>query len=183
MSEKDLGQGLEALEEGIEDLKNKQFKIFGIKVTAVTVGAAFGVVTTVIGGLYGAFTVYNDYMDMREMITSYVAPDLSGIEQQMSVLQEQMNATEDAVLQATDYTRQIRNDLKDDVGRVERLVDRIEDKVNEVEVETREVIDIADQRFDNKRDQLYADTDRKIAELEQRLNMKIQLALDNPLAN
>ena len=69
------------------------------------------------------------------------------------------------------------------MGRVERLVDRIEDKVNEVEVETREVIDIADQRFDNKRDQLYADTDRKINELEQRLNMKIQLALDNPLAN
>jgi hypothetical protein len=183
MSEKDLGQGLEALEDGIEDLKNKEFKIFGIKVTAVTAGAAFGIVSTVLGFLYGAFTVYNDYMDMREMITSYVAPDLSGIEQQMSVLQEQMNATEDAVLQATDYTRQIRNDLKDDVGRVERLVDRIEDKVNEVEVETREVIDIADQRFDNKRDQLYADTDRKIAELEQRLNMKIQLALDNPLAN
>jgi hypothetical protein len=178
MSEKDLGQGLEALEDGIEDLKNKEFKIFGIKVTAVTAGAAFGVVSTVLGFLYGAFTVYNDYMDMREMITSYVAPDLSGIEQQMSVLQEQMNATEDAVLQATDYTRQIRNDLKDDVGRVERL-----DKVNEVEIETREVIDIADQRFDNKRDQLYADTDRKINELEQRLNMKIQLALDNPLAN
>ena len=42
MSEQDLGQGLEALEEGIEDLKNKEFKIFGIKVTAVTAGAASG---------------------------------------------------------------------------------------------------------------------------------------------
>ena len=122
-------------------------------------------------------------MDMKEMIQSYVAPDLSGIEQQMSVLAEQMDATEDAVMQATDYARDIRNDLKDDVGRVEDLVDRIENRVNASEADVREMIDIADQRFDTKRDQLYADTDRKINELENRLNSKLQLALDNPLAN
>lgn len=183
MKEKDLGEELEKLEDGIENLKNKEFKILGIKVTAVTAGAAFGVVSTVIGGLYGAFTVYNDYMDMKEMITSYVAPDLSGFQEQIAVMQEQMNGVEDAVLQATDYARDIRNDLKDDVSRVEDLVDRIENRVNASEADMREMIDIADQRFDNKRDQLYADTDRKIQEVEQRLNMKVQLALDNPLAN
>lgn len=183
MAEKDLGEELEKLEDGIENLKNKEFKVLGIKVTAVTAGAAFGVVSTVIGGLYGAFTVYNDYMDMKEMITSYVAPDLSGFQEQIAVMQEQMNGVEDAVLQATDYARDIRNDLKDDVSRVEDLVDRIENRVNASEADIREMIDIADQRFDNKRDQLYADTDRKIQEVEQRLNMKVQLALDNPLAN
>ena len=183
MAEKDLGDELEKLEDGIENLKNKQFKILGIKITAITAGAAFGVLSTVIGSLYGAFTVYNDYMDMKDMITTYVAPDLSGIEEQLSVIQEQMNATEDAVLQATDYARDIRNDLKGDVIRVEDLVDRLKDDVRSSEKEIREMIDLADQRFDNKRDQLYQDTDREMRELERRMNDKIQISLDNPLSN
>ena len=183
MAEKDLGEELEKLEDGIENLKNKEFRILGIKVTAITAGAAFGVVSTVIGGLYGAFTVYNDYMDMKEMITSYVAPDLSGIEEQLSIIQEQMKAAEDAVLQATDYARDIRNDLKEDVTRVEDLVDRLKDDVRASEKEVREMIDLADQRYDNKRDQLYQDTDREMRELERRMSDKIQIALDNPLAN
>jgi hypothetical protein len=183
MAEKDLGEGLEQLEEGIENLKNKEFKILGIKVTAVTIGAAFGLVSTVIGGLYGAFTVYNDYMDMKEQIQSYVAPDLSGLEEQLSVIEEKMRAAEDSVIQATDYARDIRNDLKEDVTRVEDLVDRLKDDVRSTEKEVRDMIDLADQRFDTKRDQLYQDTDREMRELEARLSNKIQLALDNPLSN
>ena len=46
-----------------------------------------------------------------------------------------------------------------------------------------ETIDVADERFDARRDALYSDTDRKIKELEERLNGKLQRALDNPLAN
>ena len=183
MAEKDLGEGLEQLEEGIENLKNKEFKILGIKVTAVTIGAAFGLASTVVGGLYGAFTVYNDYMDMKEQIQSYVAPDLSGLEEQLSVIEEKMRAAEDSVIQATDYARDIRNDLKEDVTRVEDLVDRLKDDVRSTEKDVREMIDLADQRFDTKRDQLYQDTDREMRELEARLSNKIQLALDNPLSN
>ena len=58
MSEKDLGQSLENMEEGVENLKNKEFRLFGIKVTAVTIGAAMTLISTGIGGLYGAFVVY-----------------------------------------------------------------------------------------------------------------------------
>jgi DNA-binding ferritin-like protein len=122
-------------------------------------------------------------MDMKEMIQQYVAPDLSGFQEQLSVIEQKMANTEDAVLQATDYARQIKNDLKDDVSRIEYVVDQLEDDMRESEKEVREMIDIADQRFDNKRDQLYRDTDREIEQLEERLTAKIQEALDNPLAN
>ena len=63
------------------------------------------------------------------------------------------------------------------------MVDRIEDGLRETETEVREMIDTAEDRFDRKRDQLYADTDRKIQEVDDRLNARIQEALDNPLAN
>ena len=70
----------------------------------------------------------------------------------------------------------------------------VEDDVNKVEDNVREQIDLADQRFENKRDQLLTDyeqkadslrtsTDIKLKELEQRLNKRLQRALDNPLAN
>jgi len=153
-------------------------KFKGGRMVAVAMG-----LSTLVGGLYGGFEVYKDYMDMKEMIQSYVAPDLSGFQEQLSVIEQKMANTEDSVIQATDYARQIKNDLKDDVTRIETLVDRLEDDMRESEREVREMVDEADIRFDRKRDQLYADTDRKIQEVDDRLNARIQEALDNPLAN
>ena len=153
-------------------------KFKGGKMVAVAMG-----LSTLVGGLYGGFEVYKDYTDMKEMIQQYVAPDLSGFQEQLSVIEQKMANTEDAVLQATDYARDIRNDLKDDVSRVEVIVDRIEDRVNDSEKDMREMIDLAEQRFDNKRDQLFQYSDREIKNLESRLNRKIQESLDNPLAN
>ena len=153
-------------------------KFKGGRMVAVAMG-----LSTLVGGLYGGFEVYKDYMDMKEMIQSYVAPDLSGFQEQLSVIEQKMANTEDSVIQATDYARQIKNDLKDDVTRIEQLVDRLEDDIRESEREVREMVDEADIRFDRKRDQLYADTDRKIQEVDDRLNARIQEALDNPLAN
>jgi len=153
-------------------------KFKGGKMVAVAMG-----LSTLVGGLYGGFEVYKDYMDMKEMIQDYVAPDLSGFQEQISVIEQKMVSTEDSVIQATDYARQIKNDLKDDVTRIETLVDRLEDDMRESEREVREMVDEADIRFDRKRDQLYADTDRKIQEVDDRLNARIQEALDNPLAN
>jgi hypothetical protein len=45
------------------------------------------------------------------------------------------------------------------------------------------MIDRASERFDNKRESLQTDTELKINAVEERLNMKIQSVLDNPLAS
>ena len=160
-----------------------EIEFAGIKFKGGKMVAVAMALSTLVGGLYGGFELWKDYMDMKEMIQEYVAPDLSGFQEQLSVIEQKMQGTEEAVLQATDYARQIKNDLKDDVSRIEYVVDQLEDDMRESEKEVREMIDIADQRFDNKRDQLYRDTDREIKQLEERLFAKIQEALDNPLAN
>lgn len=205
MSEKDLGEGLEKFDEEIENLKNKEFRLFGIKVTAVTIGAAMTLISTGIGGLYGAFVVYQDYMDMKEQIQSYVAPDLSGFQEQLSVLDQRVTAAEDSVFESQGYIRDVRTGLADDIRSVENLVGELEDRMREVETDTRDQLRLNDvdvqgylrsseerfdrltQRmmsdFDTKRDSLATESDRKIEELEQRLEQRIQRALDNPLAN
>ena len=160
-----------------------ELEFAGIKFKGGRMVAVAMALSTLVGGLYGAFELWKDYTDMKEMIQSYVAPDLSGFQEQLSVIEQKMANTEDSVIQATDYARQIKNDLKDDVTRIEQLVDRLEDDIRESEKEVREMVDEADIRFDTKRDQLYSDTDRKIRELSEELNAKIQEALDNPLAN
>ena len=135
------------------------------------------------GGAWAGFEFYQRYLDMEAKIASFISPDLSGIEQNIAVIEETLISVSESVEQAKDYTRSIKNDLKDDLTRQEALMERLEDKVNASQDEIDKTIDVADERFDARRDALYSDTDRKIKELEERLNAKLQRALDNPLAN
>ena len=54
--------------------------------------------------------------------------------------------------EAIDYSRSIKNDLRDDFNRMEKNVDRVEDMVRKQDSEVGEMIDRASERFDNKRD-------------------------------
>lgn len=201
MSDKDLGEGIENFENEVENLKTKEFKIFGIKVTAVTIGMAFSLVSAGIGSLYGAFVVYQDYMDMRAQIQEYVAPDLSGFQEQISVIDEKMNGVlaevrvmKDSMNQTGDRVSDIKNDLREDLVRMEKIIDQVEDQTREVENKVRDIVQNAEERFENKRDALQNDydqakdrlqtnTSRELKDLEDRLNKRLQQALDNPLAN
>ena len=212
MSDKDLGESLENMEEGIENLKNKEFRLFGIKVTVVTITMALSLVSAGVGSLYGGFVVYTDYMDMRERISEYEAPDLSGFQEQLSVLEEkvlaqtevlnvEMNAVKEEVKlmdqnmsDTGERVSDIKNDLRDDLVRMEKIIDQVEDDVKETESDVRQMIQNAEERFENKRDALQNDydqakdrlqtnTERELKDLEDRLNKRLQRALDNPLAN
>ena len=135
------------------------------------------------GGAWAGFELFNEFRVLKATVMEYQPPDITGIEQDIAVLQETLVSVSESVELAKDYTRTIKNDLKDDIARQETLMERLEDKVNASQDEIDKTIDVADERFDARRDALYSDTDRKIKELEERLNGKLQRALDNPLAN
>ena len=135
------------------------------------------------GGSWAAFELFNEFRILKATVMEYQPPDITGIEQDIAVLQETLVSVSESVELAKDYTRTIKNDLKDDLARQETLMDRLENKVNASQDEIDKTIDVAGERFDARRDALYSDTDRKIKELEDRLGAKLQRALDNPLAN
>ena len=155
----------------------------GVKVGGSKALLILPLLGTIVGVLWGGFEIYQRYLDMEAKIASYTAPDLTGIEQELAVIEETLIGLSDSVEIAKDYTRSIKNDLKDDLARQESLMERLEDKVNSSQDEIDETIDAAEERFDARRDALYSDTDRKIKEVEERVNAKLQRALDNPLAN
>ena len=201
MSEKDLGEMTENFEAEVENLKNTKMKIFGITMTPTTIMGVFALVSAILGSLYGAFEVYKDYMDMKEQIQEYVAPDLSGIEQQVAVVNEKMDGIlaevsimKESMNETADRVSDIKNDLRDDILRIEKIVDQVEDDLKDTESDVRAVIQNAEERFENKRDALQNDydqardrlttnTEREMKDLETRLNDRLQRALDNPLAN
>ena len=135
------------------------------------------------GGAWAGFELFNEFRVLKATVMEYQPPDITGIEQDIAVIQETLVSVSESVELAKDYTRTIKNDLKDDLARQETIMDRLENKVNESQDKIDETIDKANERFDARRDALYSDTDRKIKELEERLNGKLQRALDNPLAN
>ena len=155
----------------------------GVKVGGSKALLIIPLLGTILGALWGGFEVYQRYLDMEAKISAFESPDLSVIEKDLAVIEETLVSVSESVEQAKDYTRSIKNDLKDDLARQEALMERLEDKVNNSQDEIDETIDIAGERFDARRDALYSDTDRKIKELEERLGNKLQRALDNPLAN
>ena len=57
-------------------------------------GKIFVIVTalsTLGGGLYAGFEFWKDYMDMKEKIETYVAPDLSGFDKRIAIMEYIMN--------------------------------------------------------------------------------------------
>ena len=163
--QRDLG---EALDE-IDGLQHKAFTVLGLRMTPATIAATVALLSTVCGTLYGGFIMYQKVEEVASM-------DLGAYQQQMEVMDAK-------VQEALDYARDIKNGLKDDIIQLEKQVDRAEDAVRTNEEKVRTLIDDAEKRFETRRDQLRMSQDQDMKELEDRLNGKLQRALDNPLAN
>jgi len=169
-------------------------EVGGVKFSGGKLFLVITILSTLGGAAWGGFEFYNDYRNMKAKIETYQAPDLSGIDKSVALLEKRIDGALIQVDEALQYSKDIKNGLRDDVMRVEKIVDAVEDDVKDVEKDVRELIDLAEQRFENKRDRLQndydqkaedlrMDTSRKLKELEDRLNKRLQRALDNPLAN
>ena len=175
---KDLGEEIENMEEGIENLKNKQFRILGLRVSFMSITALFAIIGTVLGALYGGFLMYQKVEQAIEFVEQqeeYEAK-INAYDKRMQIMESKMEDT-------VEYTRDIKGGLRDDILRIEQQADRTEDMVRKSVDDVRNMITDAESRFETKRDSLRETVNRDTKELEDRLMRKIQRALDNPLAN
>ena len=178
--------------------------IGGYEFTPAKLMVAFTLVSSVLGGLYGCFEVYKDYMGMKKRIAEYVAPDLSELNKKMEIT---MQNSEKSV----QYTQDIKNDLKSDIRRLEGVVEGVErdSKSNQRETD-KSVQDARKDVRDTKADvdkitrqleketttqnkelqravdqavrQMQRENEAEIKQLRRELDDKIKKALDNPLA-
>ena len=99
--------------------KDTVISIGGYEFTPAKLMVAFTLVSSTLGGLYGAFEVYKDYQGMKKKIAEYVTPDLTEIYKKMEVLDANTS-------KMVEYTDTIKIDLKGDVRRLESVVENVE---------------------------------------------------------
>ena len=160
----------------VESLADREVKAGGVKLTAGSVLAILAFLSTVVGGLYGGFTLY-------QKIEEVAGLDLTAYQQQMDVMDAKVSGISEKVEESVEYTRDIKNGLKDDLLRIEQQTDRVEDMVRDNEDKVRTMIDDAEVRFENQRERVRVSQSSSMKELEDRLTTKLQRALDNPLAD
>jgi isoleucyl-tRNA synthetase len=198
-----IDKKIDQLEEATQKYASKDtvISIGGYEFTPAKLMIAFTLVSSILGGLYGAFEVYKDYMSMKEAISSYVAPDLSEFDKRLAVIEENSSKT-------SDYTRDIKNDLKNDIRRNESITEQIERNVKlsqrETEQEMREMRKAVREDLERARTEAAVirkdveqtrkeinseftsarrEITKEVEQLKKEVDSRIQKAIDNPLAN
>jgi DNA anti-recombination protein RmuC len=167
--------------------------IGGYEFTPAKLMVALTIVSSTLGGLYGTFEVYKDYMSMKKKIAEYVTPDLTEIYKKLELV-EQSSA------QGTQYTQDIKNDLKTDIRRLENLVEQVERANRQSQRETQQEAkdlrrEVGDSVKDLRREvgdsvknmertatALQRQLDSDTRAIRKEVDDKIRRALDNPLA-
>jgi len=159
---KDVNAKVDELETAAKKYASKDtvISIGGYEFTPAKLMVAFTIVSSTLGGLYGAFEVYKDYQSMKKRIAEYVAPDLSELNKKMEIT---MQNSEKSV----QYTQDIKNDLKSDIRRLEGVVESVERSSKQMAREAT---------------QAQKETDVELRQVRKEIDSKIQKALDNPLS-
>jgi hypothetical protein len=198
-----MGEQIKSVDAKVEELeaaakkyasKDTVISIGGYEFTPAKLMIAFTIVSSLLGGLYGTFEVYKDYMGMKDKIAKYVSPDLTEIYKKMEVLDANTS-------KMVEYTDSIKNDLKQDVRRVESVVDNIERSTKTDQRNTDGTVKEIKRDVDTNVKEIRKNTDDTIRDLNRdmvknqkelqaeiralrgEVDMKIKKALDNPLSN
>jgi hypothetical protein len=181
----DLNKKVDELEAAAKKYASKDtvISIGGYEFTPAKLMIAATIVSSTLGGLYGTFEVYKDYMGMKKKIAEYITPDLSEFDKRLAVIEQNSAKT-------SDYTRDIKNDLKNDLRRNETVTETIERSVKQAQRETDTDLKTMQKdlraNLDRTRDdmeKLKRDTDARLDKVSREVDSKIQKAIDNPLAN
>jgi len=178
---KNIDEQVDRLEAAVDP--NTVISIGGYNFTPAKLMIAGGIISSVLGGLYGAFEVYKDYQNMKEAIQTYVTPDLSAINERISVLEQSAGS-------AVEYTRDINTNLKNDIRRIESVLESVErsqkQSQREVDQEVKEIrrnVDSTVRSVTQEMNRLERETAAELRGIRREVDDKIKKAIDNPLAN
>ena len=123
MADKDLGEELENL----EGLKDKEFKLFGLKMTPTTIGMAVAAIGSVLGTLYAGFTMYQQIEEIANL-------DIGAFEQRMELINDKIDNQEKLLTSIEGNLRDTKTQVYDVEKRINDKVVYFEGKMDKFEV-------------------------------------------------
>ena len=177
-----------------------EVEVGGIKFRGGKIFVILTALTTAGGALWGGFEFNKDYLTMKEQIQEYVAPDLSEFDKNIALTKEEMNSKTDLIQTevnmimqememimseirlVSDVANELKNDLRQDVRRIEKVVNDVEQMVKEDSRQTNS--ELRDTTKDIHEDMrvLSDKIQSAMNELEEKVEKRIKLALENPLS-
>ena len=176
-----------------------ELEVAGIKFRGGKIFLVLTALTTAGGALWGGFEFYKDYLTMKQQIQEYVAPDLSEFDKNIALTKEEMSSktellqTEIEMLMGememmmqeirlvSDVANELKNDLRQDVRRVEKIVNDVEQQTKEDSRENAQELKTTIKDIEDDMKKLEADIKEAQAELEEKIDKRIKRALENPL--
>ena len=176
-----------------------ELEVAGIKFRGGKIFLVLTALTTAGGGLWGGFEFYKDYLNMKEQIQNYVAPDLSEFDKNIALTKEEMSSktellqTEIEMLMGememmmqeirlvSDVANELKNDLRQDVRRVEKIVNDVEQQTKEDSRDSAQELKTTIKDMEDDMKKLEADIKEAQTELEEKIDKRIKRALENPL--
>lgn len=155
-----MSKDKEGMEIEVGGISFKGGKVFGILVA----------LSSTVGVLYGGFEVYKDYMDMKETIQEYVAPDLSAINQSIAVLEETVES-QNTIIESYDTKIEA---MQTNLSVMRESINRIDGDLSGFSGDLRS--------SDKRLYELERDTGKELIDIRKSIADQIQLALENPLA-
>ena len=176
-----------------------ELEVAGIKFRGGKIFLVLTALTTAGGGLWGGFEFYKDYLNMKEQIQNYVAPDLSEFDKNIALTKEEMSSKTDLlqteiemlmgememmmqeIRLVSDVANELKNDLRQDVRRVEKIVNDVEQQTKEDSRDSAQELKTTIKDIEDDMKKLEADIKEAQTELEEKIDKRIKRALENPL--
>ena len=144
-----------------------ELEFAGVKFKGGKIVIILTALSTLAGGLWGGFEFYKDYLDMKEKIQEYTAPDLTYLEKEIAIIKSELDSVLAEITIVADVAKDLKNDMKADLRSMNGDIRHITEIVNDVEdrqkEDTREIFD-------------------ELKLIEDNLNLEINKALNNPLS-
>ena len=166
-----------------------EMEFAGVKFKGGKIFVILTALTTLGGGLWGGFEFYKDYLNMKDKIEQYSAPDLSGfdkrlelVRQETEMITQEMSMIIQEVQLVSDVANELKNDLRQDVRRVEKIVNDVEQQVKEDSRDNSKDLKITVDTIEEDMSKLKSDLEEKMKELQNSIDKQIKLTLANPLS-
>jgi len=127
----DLGEKLD----DIEGLADKRLSVGGLRFTPTQLGLALGLLSSVVGALYGGFVMYQKVEEIASLDLGAYAQQMQQTSDKIETQEKLLDSIEQNLRDAKQLTYDIEKRVNDKVVYFEGKMDKFEAKVDQTKVE------------------------------------------------
>tara|TARA_R100001463_G_scaffold68182_1_gene121660 strand:- start:100 stop:774 length:675 start_codon:yes stop_codon:yes gene_type:complete len=155
----------------------------GLKFTGGKMVAVIVSLSTLGGGAYGVFEAYKQFTDMQTAISEYVSPDLSHIDNHMTMVSGELGVVEAEFVALKEADRLMNELVREQVNSIKSTVAELQTQIHDLKIEQK--VDLSDMsaRLDKDIEKQSSKLTTSIEQVTKDLNKVIKSTDDQEVRN